>query len=478
MKPATKPLRAARRPEAQPPPRRRPARAAVPLAAALLAGCAVYHPQPLPTAPDLARRVPALKVAPGALHLPGLRPHPFDPAAPLDMTDVAILAALNNPQLQAARLQAGVARAQLFQARLLPDPQLSLNPDFTTNRGPGLTNAWSIGLAYDLKTLITRWSGVSAARAAAHQVDLDLLWKEWQVVQQARLLFIRAVEQEAQLKLLRRFQKLYADRYARSSRALRQGNLTLDVVGTDLTALLDANTRVNDLRRKLAETRQQLNVLLGLAPDAPLRLDRRIDLPAPTQAAVATALRELPERRPDLLALRAGYRSQEARVRQAVLAQFPALSVGVTRSRDNTGVHSTGLGITLTLPILNGNRGQIAIERATRARLRQEYQARLDAADAQVQLLWTRHRLLAAQLRTLQTNLPALESMASKAHRAYEARDIQALVYLNLENTLLNKQLEAVTLRESLWATRVALQTLLGTSWSATAAPAAAKTGG
>ncbi len=452
-------------------------RLAVALAALLLAGCAVYHPRPLPEGPDLGRSVPALRILPGALRLPGLRPHRFDPAAPLDMTDVAILAALNNPQLKAARRRAGVARAQIFQARLLPDPQLSLNPDFTTDRAPGLTDAWSIGLAYDLKTLITRWSGVSAARSAARQVDLALLWKEWRVVQRARTLFIRSVEQEAQLKLLRRFQKLYADRYARSSRALKQGNLTLNVVGTDLTALLDANTRVNDLQRKLSETRQALNLLLGLAPGAPLRLDRTVTLPAPMPAAIRAALRALPERRPDLLALRAGYHSQEARVRQAILAQFPALSVGVTRSRDNSNIHSTGLGITLTLPIFNGNRGQISIERATRARLRQEYQARIDEADAQVHLLWMRHTLIEAQLHSLQTNLPALESMATKAHRAYEARDIGALVYLNLENTLLNKQLEAVTLRESLWETRVALQTLLGTSWAATASPTAV-TGG
>jgi outer membrane protein TolC len=447
------------------------------LAALLLAGCALYHPRPLPEGPDLRHAVPALRIIPGALRLPGLRPHRFDPTAPLDMTDVAILAAINNPQLKAARRRAGVARAQIFQARLLPDPQLSLNPDFTTNRAPGLTDAWSIGLAYDLKTLITRGSRVGAARSAARQVDLDLLWKEWRVVQQARTLFIRSVEQEVQLKLLRRFQTLYANRYARSSRALKQGHLTLDVVGTDLTALLDANTRVNDLQRKSSETRQALNLLLGLASDAPLRLDPTIDLPAPTGAAIRGALRALPERRPDLLALRAGYRSREARVRQAILAQFPALSVGVTRSGDNTGVHSTGLGITLTLPIFNGNRGQITIERATRAHLRQAYQARLDDAYAKVHLLWTRDSLLEAQLRSVETNLPALESMASRAHRAYEARDIGALVYLNLENTLLNKQLEAVTLRESLWETRVALQTLLGTSWASTASPMVA-TGG
>lgn len=441
------------------------------LAGVLLSGCAVYHPKPLPAGPDLAHTVPQLTVDPSTLRLPGLRPHPFNPAGPLDMTDVAILAAVNNPQLKAARRQAGVARAQLFDARLLPDPQLSVNPDFTTNRAPGLTNALSVGLSYDLKTLITRWAGVSAARSAVHQVDLGLLWSEWQVVQQARSLFIQVTEQEAALTLLRRFQALYAQRYARSSKALRQGNLTLDVVGTDLTALLDANTRVNDMERKLNETRQNLNVLLGIAPEAPLKLATADSVPPVSAAQIHAALANLPNRRPDLLALRAGYHSQEQRVRQAVLAQFPALNVGVTRSRDNSDVHSTGLGITLTLPILNRNQGQVAIERATRAKLRQEYQARLDEAYAKVQLLWTRHQLLGEQLAAVNHNLPTLQTMADRARRAYEARDLGALVYLNLENTLLNKQLEALNLQRSLWETRVALQTLLGTAWTAPAQP-------
>ena len=51
--------------------------------------------------------------------------------------------------------------------------------------------------------------------------------------------------------------------------------------------------------------------------------------------------------------------------------------------------------------------------------------------------------------------------MVHRAAKAYRARDIGALTYLNMQTTLLNKQLEVADLRQSLWKNRIALDTLL-----------------
>ncbi len=96
-------------------------------AALLVNACATYHPQPLPAGPDLENRVPRLKVDVRQLPLPMLRSHPFNPDDGLDMTEAAVLALINNPDLKARRREAEVAGAQLFDARLLPDPQISLS---------------------------------------------------------------------------------------------------------------------------------------------------------------------------------------------------------------------------------------------------------------------------------------------------------------------------------------------------------------
>ena len=433
----------------------------LPSICALLAGCATYTRHPLPITPDLT--APSrLTVNPGQFACATLTAYPFDARNGMDMTEVAILAALRNPDLNALRQKAGVARAQLFSARLLPDPQLSVRLDYPTEKQPGYFTAYEFGLNYDLNYFVTRKAGINVAAAAVNQVDLDILWQEWQVIQKARTLFVQCIYEEAKLALLKQIQRLYSTRYARSSKGLRQGNLTVDVTGTDLTAKIDADTRVNDMEQLLNQTRHELNAILGILPQA------RIRLVPPAKPPHMLAERELrqavavtADRRPDLLALRAGYESQEAKVHKAVLGQFPALSMGIKLSRDNTDVHSVGHESILTLPFFNRNRGKIAVEQATRQQLRKEYQARIDQAYGQADLIWTKQRLLMKQLHQLQAYLPTLARMVEEARRAYADRNIAPLTYLNMENTLANKKLKSIDLIQALWETAIALDTLL-----------------
>ncbi|MGA8007445.1 MAG: TolC family protein, partial [Burkholderiales bacterium] len=96
---------------------------------AALAGCATYRPEPLETAPRMARDVAHIEVDASRMPLPALRTHRFDPRDGLDIDEVAMLAVANNPQLKIARDRLGVARAQAFAAGLLPDPQLGVSWD-------------------------------------------------------------------------------------------------------------------------------------------------------------------------------------------------------------------------------------------------------------------------------------------------------------------------------------------------------------
>jgi outer membrane protein TolC len=443
--------------------------ALAPALALALSSCATYAPRPLSQQADLAGRIP-MTVPVKALAVPLPDYHRFDPSDGLDMTEVAMLAAVNNPGLRVQRSKAALARAQLFAAGLLPDPQISVSTDHPTS-GPATTDAYGLGLNYGLTALITRGAGIDAARATAEQVNLEVLWQEWQVVQKARLLFVQMATQVRKLTLLREMQSLYAERYSQSAKALREGNVTLDVTGTDLTALLDADSRVNQLERDLNKTHHELNGLLGLAPGLALDLSPLRPPPTPADTTDVEVLKTLPKRRPDLLALQAGYRSQEARVRRAILAQFPSLNVGITRARDTSDVHTIGLGITVDLPVFNANRGKIAVQRATRQQLHQEYQLRLDQAHIQIDLLERQQRLVQQLLQQDDAKLPELTRMVNLAQRAYREGNIGALTFLNMQNTLVSKQLEKLDLGQALWDTHIGIETLLGWSGSEYQAP-------
>jgi outer membrane protein TolC len=413
----------------------------------LLSACASYHPLELPSRPGLASSIGALDG--GAV------------ATPLQVGDVAQLAILNDPDLLATRAQHGLAQAQMLQAELPPNPQVS-GAILPLAAGIGDTTAWNAGLSYDIKSLVTLSSRRRSARAAAGQVDAQILWQEWQVAGQARLLAVDLIEGDRLLRLLEQLRDLMAARGARSQAALAAGNATLSTVAPDIAAEQAARSQVLDLQRQQLSRRHQLNALLGLLPDAPVPLAPTPGLPSFDPAAVMQALPALADRRPDLIALQLGYRAQDEKLRAAILAQFPNLTFGVASGSDNANVRNVGPQISLELPIFDRNQGGVAIERATRQQLHDEYAARLAAADGQVRATLTEIALLTRQLGTVRADLPALQRAAASAQSAFDTGAIDNRSYVDLVSARTMKEQDLVTTEQALLERQVALVTLTG----------------
>ncbi len=433
------------------------------LLALTLGGCATYRPLPLPRGPDLLPAFPAPS-APATT-----------PAEGLDLGGLARFAVDHNPDLRAQRVAQGVPRAQLYAAGLLPDPQLSIGGEHPTTRAPGLVNAGILGLGYDLGALFTRGPTQEAARQSLAQARLELAWAEWQTAQRVRTLGLALWTAQRKRAVLDTALTRYRRRQEHSAAALAAGDATLLQAGPDLTTLLNASGQLALLDQTASDDRHRLRALLGLSPQAPLTVtDAALDAPAaaqlPERDSATAALAEVAARRPDLRALAAGYAAQEARLRGSVLAQFPAITLGVSRARDTSAIYTNGLSLSLSLPLFSGARGAIASDRATRRQLRAEYQARLDQTASDTAQLLDLAELLAAQGAALARHLPTLQAMAEQARGAYTRGDMEALAYLNLEQTLTDKQLEQIDLTGQLAATRIALDTLLALPLPATQA--------
>ena len=280
---------------------------------------------------------------------------------------------------------------------------------------------------------------------------------------EARTLYVEQSIAAERRAFLARAQQIYALAAQHSQRAQAAGNATLGETSADLALLQDVSSRLGDAERSVLTAEQQLRAVLGVAPSVTLPLQPLPAPAVPTRAAVQAALDDLAQRRPDLRALQAGYGAQEARVRTAVLSQFPNISIGVTKARDNGDVHSLGGVVNLTLPLFNRGRGQVAIERATRAQLRAEYQARLDQAEGSVAKLCDELQQLQGQLAALEQQLPLLQSGADAAERAYRAAEFPAASYLTLVGSYLAAQELRATLMQNLWSDSIALATVLGT---------------
>ncbi len=421
-----------------------------------LAGCATYHPVPLPSAPDLST-APSLTVPAKQFLLPGLSPHPI-PAHGLDRTTVEMLAVFNDPALKAARLQAGVANAQVLEAGLLPDPQLSAGYERSVRNYGG-----ALSLSEDIQALVTRGARKAAAKATRKQIHLSILWKEWQVAAQASQLFIQIRSGEQVQHVLRKKERLLAHEYQTDRAAMQRGDETSTVVSADLMRLSNAQDSLRKLQSSMNMASHQLDELLGLKPGIHPRLVASASFPAITKADFRAAIAALPHRRADLLALKAGYHSQEEKVRKAILAQFPAMSAGLEMNRDPVeGVNSFGPQVNLTLPLFNRNRGHIAIQRVTRTVMRQTYQSRLDSAENQAHELWRANHILAAQLRDLDRQLPILKQRAAAAKRSLQQNNLDAGAYVVMESDYLTKQAKVIRVSAALQSARSALHILLG----------------
>ena len=427
-----------------------------------LASCASYAPKPLPERVNLPQSISLMAVDPAQLPFRRLSTHLFNPADGLDMDEVAMLAVAHNPQLRQARDGLGIARAQSFAAGLLSDPQLGVTSDHPTNGTVGNTNAFNLNLSYDINSLLLRSSRMGAATADEQRVNLELLWQEWQVVSQARLLFTRLTAQQALMTQLQSARSLLANRYQHSQQALLAGNITIDFASADLIALQNIERQINELERSLLQNHAGLNNLLGLAANAPLPLVGEPKVATIDAGGVRAGLEQRLDQRPDLQALQAGYRSQQEKFRGAVLAQFPALNVGVTRARDTSGLYTIGFGLNLSLPIFNRNRGNVAIEDATRKKLFDEYQNRLNSAYSEIAIALENLPLLQNQLQHTHQGMAELQSVAQRAEAAYQAGNLAAADYIRLQTAFLDKQTEAINLQEALIEQQIALEALLG----------------
>jgi outer membrane protein TolC len=114
------------------------------------------------------------------------------------------------------------------------------------------------------------------------------------------------------------------------------------------------------------------------------------------------------------------------------------------------------------LPLFNRNRGQIAIQRATRDMLRQQFQAQLDAAASQADEIWKATEIMNAQLKDLDAQLPELKNTAAAAEQSLHQNYLNAGLYVSAQSNFLAKQTEEIRLRASLENARSTLSTLLG----------------
>src|SRR5690242_4735532 len=434
----------------------------------LVPACTAYKPLPLDEAAITRtltlRNMEAVRLQAKEIRHPILKPIEFDIRNGLSADEAAILAVIANPKLRATRDQRQLAAAQLFQAGVLPNPQLAYGLDFPTGGvTQGTVTAFNFGLSWDITSLISKNSKIDAAKADAVSVDLDIAWQEWQTAEAAKLNVYHLDYFDQTLVTARQEEAGLKDNLDRVNRGAALGFMTrIDVAAAD-AAVRKMHSLVLSAEQQREEEQLALNQALGFPAEQNIPLKKSI---APGAVAKLPSAAELIDglegRRLDLLALKSGYQAEEEKLRAAVLAQFPKINIGFTHARDTTDVITTGFGITIDLPLFDRNQGEIAVEDATRTKLFDEYVARLFEARAEVGRLVATMGALQKQIDAAQQSIPVLQNVVDSYHAALLQGNADVLTYYNGRSDLTNKRLELLDLKRQLADASVALEIAAG----------------
>ena len=378
--------------------------------------------------------------------------------------EAATIAVYSNPALRAIRDRRGLAAAQLIQAGILPNPIVSYERDYVTGGNTaGTETGYNFTAAWEFSALVPFLPKQTAARKNFRSVDLDVAWQEWQIAVNARTAVYRVLGLEGQLSQAQEATEGLQQSTDVMRKAVEAHEKTVLELAAAESASQDSRATMLALEQEFQKQRLGLNKVLGVEPETKIALQAGLILPTrlapPAQRDLAD---DLESRRLDLLGLQKGLESQDATVRAAILAQFPKMSAAIVRASDTTNVHSTGFNVAVEVPIFDRNQGVISTERATRQRLRDEYnqrvfEARSDIATAIADILSLDRQIAAAE-----EALPLLEKLVNSAQIAVDQRNADVLSYYTARSNLLQKRIQLVKLKEQLLEAHTALEVASG----------------
>lgn len=434
----------------------------------LLSGCATYRAMPLTdkaveeslAAPNSSE----LRIRAASIDHPLLAPVTLDISDGLSPDEAAVLAVILSPGLRAERDRKGIAGAEVIRAGILPNPRLSYSFEIPVGGTmPDTVNAYGFGLGWDIKALISREARLDSARAHSAGVELEVAWQEWLVAEKARLGLYRLMVANERADIEARREEILEKIYALTEKSLRLGVKTQEDLFLAGALLEQGRASLITARGNAEAGRLWLNSIIGLPPRSHIRPEKNNTMALFSNIPAIKNLTDgLDRRRLDIRALGLGYKSEEARLRAAILSQFPSINIGASAAKDTDSIKTTGGLFEIAIPIFNRNQGNIAVKRATRKRLFDEYTARVFEARSMVARHLNNLRSLSERLAKIEKNVREIQEQVEVYKKSVENGVANVLDYYGLQIRLQEKRLEGLGLKEQEMEAAIALEMASG----------------
>ena len=411
-------------------------------------------------------------------------------------TDDAVrICLLNNPTLQAAFFEIGMARADVVQAGLLSNPTIGLSLRLPS--GGGLAN-FEAGLTQNIAEL---WQIPARRRAAERRLDakiLDVARRLGSAAVEARATYFRAVAAD-RLEGIARENLRIAEQLADMTLTRRRAGAGSKMeVNLSRAEVLEVRLTLRAAETRAFESRRDLAVLMGLAtPFAALEMvDDLPDALAWTvdrDRLVALAM----EHRLDIRSAQSAVYAARAKHKMELSRVFQSVQVGVALERAERSrskgrdipseiVHNSlqsgslarpsavadndkntdfiiGPSLSLELPIFDQNRAQIAKAQYAHRRAIKQYDALVRTVFQDAYLAYEKGRIAADVARFFHEELlPLRQSNLDLVREAFRAGRANLVLVLDAQRSLIDSRARYVEAQRDAAVTLTELEKVAG----------------
>lgn len=381
-------------------------------------------------------------------------------AEPLTAARAVEVALLENRSLQAAFEELGLARAALVDAGLLPNPELHVEIGIAESGEP---RPAEIEGSIDVRALLLRRARRGVADAELEAANLVAAARALDLVLEVRTAFIDCQAAQRGLTLRRSILAAAELSYEAMQQVHEAGNAPDLALANERASLEEARLSVAESEGALLDSREALNVALGLwgdavewsvADDLATPPPEPIDLSGVERRAVAASV--------DLEASRAGIEASARRLGVVrTSAALPSLHAGVTAEREGGDWHLLpGFGV--ELPILSQGQGMTAAAHAELARRRQAHlalavQVRAAARSARNHVRLSRQRALYLE----RVIVPLRERILEETQLRYNGMFASVFELLTARQAVIDARRRHVDALRDYWRARARLDTVL-----------------
>lgn len=370
---------------------------------------------------------------------------------PLTIREAILSASTNHPAARALEAEFRAAQSLRQQAAMRPNPEADFGAgykDTDTDSGYAL----DVGLSFPIERSGKREARMGVAESGIHIAEAGMRQFQLDLELQVRTLAYEYLTAEADAEIAREI----AERSRAMIELLKQRPAAGPAILLELRviegSLVEFQKSAREFGAQRDSARSALNILLGRADDAPLKL--REDLLPPTNRFTMSDLSTRLENSPAMLKRLAEIERAGKEAKMAILEAKPDIHVGPYYSREDVGEVESTIGLAMSVPLnwRNRNQGTIAAAKAREAKAEAELAAEIISARSD---LARRLRIYESAVEQVQaipvSQIESLHDAADLADRQYRQGAIPVQLFLDMQREFLNVQLlRHNTLLESL----------------------------